>query len=298
MDQPKIERLLRVMQLLINNKQYTVNDLARKLGTSYRTVYRYIDSFREAGFLVSEERGIYSLDKSSKELRKLSDLVYFSEEEAYIFKKAIESIDAANPVMEALKNKLYSVYNFKRMAEITVKKEQLGVVNALSDAIGEGKCVVLERYRSSNSATVSDRYVEPYAFSLNMIDVVCYEPSAGMNKIFKISRIEGVKICDNEWEFEHEHREMNADVFRMMSFERLGLKMYLTMKAANLLTEEFPLSESKLKKLSDDRYLFEDTVCSYEGAGRFVLGLCNEIEIVDSPGFIEFLENKRRESKF
>ena len=47
MDQPKLERLLRLMKLLTANTTYNVDQLAERLDMSRRTVYRYIDTFRE-----------------------------------------------------------------------------------------------------------------------------------------------------------------------------------------------------------------------------------------------------------
>ncbi len=298
MDQPKIERLLRVMQLLINNRHYSIEDIAAKLDISQRTVYRYIDTFRSSGFLVSESDGIYSLDKSSKQLRQISDLIYFTDEEAYILKRAIESIESSNPVMDALKNKLYSVYNFKRLADITVHKEHLNSVNLLAEAIENRNCVTIKEYRSSNSGAISDRRVEPFAFGLNLIDVVCFEPASGLNKIFKISRIGEVIVLSDQWQNESKHKKLETDVFRMMGFERHLVKLKLTMRAANLLVEEYPLSEKRMVRTDDDMFLFEDFVTSYEGVGRFVLGLCNEIEVLDTPEFVEFLKNKRSLSRF
>ena len=49
MDQPKLERLLRLMKLLTANTTYDIDQLAERLQMSRRTVYRYIDTFREAG---------------------------------------------------------------------------------------------------------------------------------------------------------------------------------------------------------------------------------------------------------
>ena len=54
MDQPKIERMLRLMMLLTDNNRYTVEELSSKLDTSIRTIYRYIDTFKEAGFLINK----------------------------------------------------------------------------------------------------------------------------------------------------------------------------------------------------------------------------------------------------
>ena len=40
MDQPKLERLLRLMKMLTANTEYTIDDLAERLMMSRRTVYR------------------------------------------------------------------------------------------------------------------------------------------------------------------------------------------------------------------------------------------------------------------
>lgn len=54
MDQPKLERLLRLMKMLTANNSLTVDEIADKLGISSRSVYRYIDTFRDAGFVIKK----------------------------------------------------------------------------------------------------------------------------------------------------------------------------------------------------------------------------------------------------
>ena len=67
MDQPKLERMLRLMKLMTGNINYTVNDLAERLDTSYRSIYRYIETFKEAGFVVQTlDGGVYKLGKESR----------------------------------------------------------------------------------------------------------------------------------------------------------------------------------------------------------------------------------------
>ena len=44
MDQPKIERVLRLMWLLTSNDTYTIDDLADMLDTAPRTSYRDLDT--------------------------------------------------------------------------------------------------------------------------------------------------------------------------------------------------------------------------------------------------------------
>lgn len=54
MDQPKLERLLRLMKILTANNSLTVDEIADKLGISSCSVYRYIDTFRDAGFVIKK----------------------------------------------------------------------------------------------------------------------------------------------------------------------------------------------------------------------------------------------------
>ena len=59
MEHASIERVLRLIRLMGGNINYTIDELAEKLHTSERTVYRYIDTLKEAGFVVQKVRGAY-----------------------------------------------------------------------------------------------------------------------------------------------------------------------------------------------------------------------------------------------
>lgn len=65
MDQPKLERLLRLMKLLTANNYLNVEEIAARLSITTRSVYRYIDTFRSAGFVIKRKNGCIRLDKSS-----------------------------------------------------------------------------------------------------------------------------------------------------------------------------------------------------------------------------------------
>ena len=79
------------------------------------------------------------------------------------------------------------------------------------------------------------------------------------------------------------------DIFRMHSSERLPLKLKLGLRSTSLLLEEFPLASKHLQQISDNEWMLETEVCSYDGVGRFVLGLMGDIEIIDSPEFLRYI---------
>lgn len=283
MDQPKIERLLRLMKLLTANVTYSVDEIAERLGMSRRTIYRYIDTFRDAGFLIKKSGDCIRLDKESPHFKDISQLVHFTEEEAAILKSAIENIDDTNLLKQNLKRKLYSVYDNKLLADTVVKGKNASNVHSLLDAIEQKRQVVLRRYQSGHGGKVSDRRVEPFAFTTNYVQVWCFDHSDGMCKLFKTSRIGSVEILSEVWQHESSHAEAFIDIFRMNGKERTRIQLELGMMAYNLLIEEYPLAERDTRPLDDNHWLLDTEIASMHGVGRFVVGLLDDIRIIDSP---------------
>ncbi|GHT79208.1 hypothetical protein AGMMS50262_22650 [Bacteroidia bacterium] len=134
--------------------------------------------------------------------------------------------------------------------------------------------------------------MEAFAFTTNYIQVWAYDVEEKKNKLFKTDRIESIQILPDKWQYEPEHKAGYIDIFRISSFERYPVKLRMGLLSASLLTEEYPLSEKHLTKISDNEYLLETEVCSYEGVGRFVMGLLHDIEIIDSPELKAFIGEK------
>jgi predicted DNA-binding transcriptional regulator YafY len=238
MDQPKLDRLLRLMKLLTANNTYSLKEIACKFDMTRRTVYRYIETFRNAGFVIKKHGDIYKIDKSSPYFKDISQLVHFTEEEAYILKSAIESIDENNLIKQNLKKKLYTIYDYKILAETIFKGQNAQNVNRLVDAIETKKKVVLHDYCSAHSHEMRNRIVEPFAFTTNYIQIWAYEPSKQENKLFKVSRIGEVELLSEAWTFEANHKAGFIDCFRISSHDLFPVKLKLGMRAAQLLTEE------------------------------------------------------------
>ena len=296
MDQPKLERLLRLMKMLTANTEYTIDDLAERLMMSRRTVYRYIDTFREAGFVIKKSGEHIRLDKESPHFKDISQLIHFTEEEAVILKSAIENIDDDNLLKQNLKRKLYSVYDNRTLADTIVKGRLSGIVHNLVGAIAEKRQVVLQAYRSARGAAVRDRRVEPFAFTTNYVQVWCFDPEDGTSKLFKTARIGSVEVTDTPWEHAADHAEGFIDVFRMHGEQRTRVRLELGMLACNLLCEEYPLAERDIRPLRRGRWLLDTEVAGMAGVGRFVVGLLDDIRIVDSPELTDYLREYLRKN--
>ena len=242
MDQPKLERLLRLMKLLTANVEYSVDDIAERLDMSRRTIYRYIDSFREAGFVIKKSRGCIRLDKESPHFKDISQLVHFTEEEAVILRRAIESIDDTNLLKQNLKRKLYSVYDSRTLADTIVKGRNSTNVHSLIEAMESKVQVIFHSYQSSRS--IRDRRVEPFAFTTNYVNVWCYDTEDNRCKIFKTARIGSVEVTSTEWQHAEQHKEGFIDIFRMIAqsdAELIPIKLNLGLREAYNTAKREPL---------------------------------------------------------
>ena len=74
------------------------------------------------------------------------------------------------------------------------------------------------------------------------------------------------------------------------------MSIELSLRAANLLVEEYPLAERHLEKLADNKWRFNTQVSSFEGIGRFIMGLMNEIAIVSPQELKEFIYTRLKQN--
>ena len=289
MEQPKIERVLRLMKMMTGNTNYTVEDMAERLGISYRSVYRYIETFKDSGFVVQRlDGGIYKLGKDSRYFKEISQLIHFTDEEAHIVNQLIEGLDNTNMLKQNLRKKLTAVYNCTSLADSVVEGKNAINVNRVIEAINDQKQVILRSYASSHTGVVRDRLVEPFGFTTNYVQIWCYEPESGLNKLFNTARVGSVEVLNDDWKFADEHHEGYIDIFRITGFEQKHVQLELGVMAHNLLVEEYPLASRDLKQIDGGHWLLDTMVCDYVGIGRFVMGLSEDIKIL-TPEFEEYI---------
>jgi predicted DNA-binding transcriptional regulator YafY len=290
MDTPKISKLLRLMKLLTGNVSRTIDQLAGELGITPRTVYRYIDTIREAGFVVNKLYGnVYAMGKVSRGLTDFKKLIYFTEEEAYLAAKMIEGIDNNNALKRDLQRKLASVYDCTSIANYTERCNNAPNIEALVSAKDLKRQVVLRNYTSGHSNVTRDRIVEPFDFTSEMIDVWAWDVEAGQNRVFKVARIDGVEILPDPWQHESDHSRLQVDVFRMSGENAIPVKLQLNNRAKALLVEEYPMADKDLKRDGKD-WILDTTVTCLEGVGRFVIGLAADIKIIEGEQLRKYIQ--------
>ena len=167
------------------------------------------------------------------------------------------------------------------------KKAALNI-KLLGEAIAGRKQVILKNYESAHSGTVRDRFVEPFDFTGEYVSVWAYDLEAEENKLFKVTRIDDVIELDSDWVKESLHRKGYLDVFRMQSMEQIPVKISMTLRAKNLLLEEFPMAMEDLYE-ENGHWILDTKVSRLEGVGRFVIGLAADVRIIDSPALEKYV---------
>ena len=295
MDHGRIVRLLKLMELLSSNVDYTILELMDRLETSRRSVFRYIDSLKVAGFTMKKKgTSVHKLLTNSCHKIELSQLIHLSDEEAYLLHNLIGALTSDCQVAINLEKKLTALFDATSVTEIIGNKVAGENIMRLRQAIDEKKQVTLVGYESGNTMSISDRLVEPIKFSTNYTDVYAYEVATGITKVFKISRISQVEVSLTDWRHEGKHEIIETDCFRMAGKEDIPVTLKMTLKAKNLLIEEYPLA-SRYVTYDGQNWWFKGNVKNLAGVGRFTLGLADQITVTDTPVLKDYIRRFAQE---
>lgn len=287
-----LKKELELLLILTQNRQYTPDEICQEMGISRRSLYYYLEFFREAGFTVDKAGRYYYISRESEFFSLLFDRLQLNGEEVSFIRKLIEGQEIKTIKMIKLLKKLDGFYDFRQLDSADVQKHVSRTYTRLNFAIKNHRMVRIVNYSSNNSRSVSDRLVEPFLFLNNDNDVRCYELASGKNKTFHLSRMESVEVLNDEWHYENKHRKIFHDMFMFSGEEHYKVELILGQMAHNLMLEEYPMSAPCMVKREDGRWTFRTEICSYLGIGRFILGLYDDVEVVSDKGLRDYINEK------
>lgn len=292
MELEKLERQLKLLALLTQNNSLTIDEIGERLHLNRRSIYRYLDAFKQMGFIVEKQGTHYRIDHRSPFFAEITDRIHFSADEATTIRKLLDSVVDHSPQVRNLRAKLASLYDFNTLASHDIDETFRHNLTTLYEAVQTEQMVVLHNYTSPHSHAVSTRIVEPYLFLSGNSEVRCYEPASGMNKTFKVGRAERVELLHVRWANKDKHAPFYTDLFHFSGETRYRVRLLLGQLSTRLLLEEYPTSNNYLTPQDDGRSLLDIEVCSFIGIGRFVIGLLDDIEVINSPDFLQYLHER------
>lgn len=289
----KLGLQLELLLLLTENKQWTVEMLCEHLGIQRRNLYYYLEFFKQAEFGVRKQGNYYYISRQSPFISKLCDVVKFTDAEALVMKRLIDGADEKDLLVRSIKKKLERFYDFHVIENSTENKHQTRIAQKLYDAIMSERVVLIHGYSSPHSQTLTDREIEPFLLMNGNHDVRAYEHKSDMCKTFKISRMTDLEILDKPWRYRSKHLAMFTDYFNFSGDAPKEVCLRLDRLSYNVLIEEFPKTERDIVAEEDgEHWMFKPSICSMIGIGRFILGLYDHIEIIDSPELDDYIKKK------
>lgn len=154
----------------------------------------------------------------------------------------------------------------------------------IQKAIEEKKKITIYQYRSNSSGTSSDRTVEPITFTCDKRYVWAYEDANSGNeplRLFKIIRMGGIRILEDNWEHESEHKQPFVDAFEWARpcEATINICMSLGVRAKNDLVERTPEANKYITDCSNGIWYLNAKVHSLIPVRSFCLSHIEDIEV-------------------
>ncbi len=270
-------RILRVFKLITLLKTFpakSIKRLASSLEISERSCYRYMDLLYELGFEVIK-------DDSNKFSLKADQIVDpFTREESHLIREVLTVSVKNNPLVASIKSKLPSLEESNILATNIVNGHLSKLVSLINEAILNKTQIIINKYQSASSESITDRLVEPIGFTANYQYLCAFEIESNQNKYFKLERMGSVKILDIKFQFHPLHKLNKPDVFGFNdSGERFNVKLKLSMRAQLWIKDDYPDTSSYLQDLGDGSWLLDVEVFNMEPVNRILRSMPNDIQL-------------------
>lgn len=290
-DHRKIYRVFSLISRLRAPFGVTKAALAYDFDVSERTIERYFVLLQDLGFEVEKKGDCFFIERVDRFQFKPEDLIIFSLEEAAAIKDAITNSPLRGPLQKSLLSKLYALTDIDEISETLYRQGISKNISTVRKAIKNKEQLILKNYHSLSSGKTSDRLIEPIKFYCYYTYLIAFEVNSHMVKQFKIDRIEGVATTDSQWQFEEKHGECQIDAFGMSGFQLVPVNLNLSPRAHHLMQEEFPDTVKDIH-IVDDGAIYDGAVYSFEGIGRFIMGLLDEVKVIKPKELKIYIEDR------
>jgi predicted DNA-binding transcriptional regulator YafY len=271
-------RILRVFKLITLLKTFpvkTIKRLASSLEISERSCYRYMDLLTELGFEVGK-------DEHSKFFLKADQIVEpFTKEESHLIQEVLTVSVKNNPLVASIKAKLPSLEESNILANNIVSGHLSKLLSQINESISGQTQIIIQKYQSASSESITDRLVEPIGFTANYQYLCAFEVESLQNKYFKLERMGSIENTMELIKFTSQHILLKPDVFGFNdSGEKFPIKLKMSMRAMLFLKDDYPETAPFIKEQVDGSWLLAVEVNSMDPVNRIVRSMPGEVELV------------------
>jgi predicted DNA-binding transcriptional regulator YafY len=217
-------------------------------------------------------------DSSNRYYLNHDHIESFTKEEVELISKSISINHKNNPLVKSIRTKLVLLDEMNVASNEIMASHYSKVISKLQEAIETKSQVILSKYQSASTESVSDRLVEPVGFSSDFDSITAFEVESGRNKFFKIERIGDVQILDSSFEYSNKHESLESDIFGFNDTgDRHHVKLQLSMRSMLWLKDDYPLSVHFMKEVADGQWMLEVEVFNMEPVHRIIRSMPDDI---------------------
>jgi proteasome accessory factor C len=270
-NQNRIYRVFRLINLLKSSPSKSIKRLSESMEVSERSLYRYMELLVEVGFQIQK-------DTSNRYFLNHDHIESFTKEEAELISQSISLNQKNNPLVKSIRTKLILLDEMNVASNEIVASHYSKVISLLKEAIETKSQVVLLKYQSASTESVTDRLVEPVSFSSNFDSITAFEIESGINKFFKIERVGDVQILDNSFEHVEKHESLVSDIFGFNDTGEIHhIQLKLSMRAMLWLKDDYPPSAKFIKEDESGQWILNADVFSMEPVHRIIRSMPDDI---------------------
>lgn len=276
--------------LLQRDVYWPVEKLARRFGTSTRSVYRYLQILESQNFkLEKDDRNRYRIAAPAEQY-----LPEFDPDEYIFLQEAVAAVTDKHPLREGILEKIKENLDMPALGALASHQLSANMLRSLLEAMEKGVCVRLKDYYSLHTGEIANKVIEPIRLIRGMRYVLGVDRKTGGIRQYKIDRMTGVEILKTKCTLNKKLPEYGVDDFFMNGHKGFTVRIGLTEKAANLLQEDFGVKKESLLPHPDPGFphLYEARVFGNEGVGRFVLGLIDQVRVYSPERFKSYIRKK------
>ncbi|SCX91633.1 helix-turn-helix transcriptional regulator [Alkaliphilus peptidifermentans] len=287
----KIDRLLGIITILLNNEKVTAKILAEKFEVSVRTIYRDIENICMAGIPIVTYQGGgggisiaegYKLDKSILTSDELGNII--------IGLKSIESISNnsnINLLLNKLSPKHEDIISFSDNIFIDLtsfyKTSLSQKISLIREAANSNYEVVFDYF---STAGVSNRYVEPYFITFKWAAwyVFGYCKSREDFRLFKLNRVNRLKITNRKFSRREVPKE-RLDIDRYFERDKKTITMLIDPSMEYKIVDTYGVDSYEIT--DDNRIKFQLIYVNHQYAMDFIRSLGDKVCVLSPQSIID-----------
>ncbi|ATP40906.1 hypothetical protein CSE16_13085 [Solibacillus sp. R5-41] len=286
----KIERLLKIIFILLNKQKVTAEEVAKHLAVSTRTVYRDMDTLSLAGFPIYAERGNFGGYRLIEGYYFPHS--YFTEEDLRLIKETLTStmtLHTDKPLQNILaKITLLNESKTENSIDFSFLNNKDGVkVTDIRQAIKDKKCLTFSYAKKEQLETKKVKPIQVFFYHLSWY-MFGWPENETKPKFYRLSRIHELNVGNAVFTESFEHLDGYQEFSNWMkSLESEIVKIELILRfpltSSQEVFDSFP--ETNIDKSSVDHLLVRISYPDEEWVVKLILSFGSQVEVLSPKSF-------------